>query len=109
MLSAVIITKNEAQNVAKCLQSLLGVAGEIIIVDSFSTDNTEEICKKFGALFFQRQWKGYSDAKNWGNAQAKNDWIISLDADEALSPELRASILEIKKIGSGNYFYSFNR
>jgi len=116
LLSAVIITKNEAKNVAICLDSLAAIADEIIVIDSFSTDETQEICLKYGVLFFQREWNGYSEAKNYGNAKAANNWILSIDADEALSPELRQSILEIKKsLSAGepveppNYFYSFNR
>jgi len=109
LLSVVIITKNEAKNVAICLDSLQGIADEIIVIDSFSTDETREICLKYGALFFQREWNGYSEAKNFGNDKARYDWILSIDADEALSPELRKSILEIKKTGSQNYFYTFNR
>jgi glycosyltransferase involved in cell wall biosynthesis len=108
-LSAVIITKNEEKNVAKCLKSLSGIADEIIVIDSFSTDNTQKICEGFGARFFQREWNGYSEAKNFGNKQAKNDWIISLDADEELSPELQNSILGLKKSGTKHLFYAFNR
>jgi glycosyltransferase involved in cell wall biosynthesis len=108
-LSAVIITKNEEKNVARCLQSLSGVADEIVVIDSFSIDNTSAICKEFGVKFLQHEWQGYSETKNWGNSQASHDWIISLDADEELSPKLRESILEIKKTGPGGYFYSFNR
>jgi len=116
LLSVVIITKNEAKNVAICLDSLQGIADEIIVIDSFSTDKTREICLKYGALFFQREWNGYSEAKNFGNDKAANDWILSIDADEALSPELRKSILEIKKnlsVGKSakptERFFSFNR
>jgi len=108
-LTAVIITKNEEKNVANCLQSLKGIADEIIVIDSFSTDRTEEICKENGVIFLQVEWRGYAQTKNWGNEQATNDWIISLDADEELSPKLRESILELKKTGPQNYFYSFNR
>ncbi len=109
MLSVVIITKNEAQNVAICLNSLSGVADEIIVIDSFSTDDTKEICEKYNVIFLQRAWEGYAETKNWGNAQAKYDWVLSIDADEALSPELRNSIVDLKKGGPQNYFYSFNR
>jgi len=96
LLSVIIITKNEAKNVAICLDSLVGIADEIIVIDSFSTDETREISLKYGALFFQREWNGYSEAKNFGNDKAQYDCILSIDADEALSPELRKSILEVK-------------
>jgi glycosyltransferase involved in cell wall biosynthesis len=107
-LSAVIITKNEAKNVALCLNSLKDVADEVIVVDSFSTDSTVEICRSMGAKVFQLQWEGYSRTKNKGNALASYDWILSIDADEVLSPELRNSILKIKQEEHGR-FYSFRR
>lgn len=107
-LSVVIITFNEEKNIGRCLESVQDVADEIIVVDSYSTDKTEDLCKHFNVNFIQYQWEGYSVTKNFANTQAKNDWILSLDADEALSPALKKSILEIKK---GNEFqtYSFNR
>lgn len=110
-LSAVIITKNEEKNIASCLQSLQGIADEVIVVDSFSTDKTEEVCKSFDTRFFSRQWEGYARTKNWGNEQANSNWIISLDADEVLSEELRKSILTVKNSSpeQNNFFYSFHR
>ncbi len=110
-LSAVIITKNEEKNIASCLQSLQGIADEVIVVDSFSTDKTEELCKSFGARFFSRQWEGYAATKNWANEQANSHWIISLDADEVLSEALRKSILAVKNSAgeNNNFFYSFHR
>ncbi len=107
-ISAVIITYNEERNIERCLASLQQVADEIIVVDSFSTDRTEEICKQFNAKIFQRKWDDFSSAKNFGNQKATYDWILSLDADEALSDELKKNILEIKnKNKEGNY--KFNR
>jgi glycosyltransferase involved in cell wall biosynthesis len=107
-LSAVIITFNEERNILHCLNSLHGIVDEIIVVDSFSFDKTEEICKNFGVSFIQSAWKGYSESKNFANSQANFDWILSLDADEVLSKDLQKSILEEKRIGfSANY--EFNR
>ncbi len=98
MLSAVIITLNEAQNIARCLQSLAGVADEIIVLDSYSTDDTLPICAAFAnARLVQAEWQGYSTSKNYANGLATYDMILSLDADEELSPELKKSILEYKK------------
>jgi len=77
ILSAVIITKNEATNIARCIQSLNGLVAEIIIVDAFSTDDTVQIAKNLGARVVQKEWDGYSQNKNYGNQLAKNDWIIS--------------------------------
>lgn len=107
-LSAVIITYNEARNIKRCIASLHDVADEIVVVDSFSTDATPSICKGFGVQFHQREWKGYSKQKNYGNGLASNDWILSIDADEALSDELRDAILKEKAPGKG-WNYSFNR
>ncbi len=107
-LSAVIITFNEERNILRCINSLKEIVDEIIVVDSFSTDKTDEICKSFGVIFIQAEWRGYSESKNFANSQANFDWILSLDADEALSDELKKSILSEKKRGfSGNY--EFNR
>ena len=96
-LSVVIITFNEEKNIARCLESVQGIADDIVVVDSFSTDNTESICKKFNVNFVQRKWEGYSDTKNFANAQVKHDWILSLDADEALSDELKGSVIKSKQ------------
>lgn len=96
-LSAVIITFNEEKNIERCLKSVQEVADEIIVVDSFSTDETEMICKRYSVNFIQRKWEGYAATKNFANASAKYDWILSLDADEELSPKLRSSIIELKK------------
>lgn len=107
-ISAVIITHNEARNIKRCIASLDDVADEIVVVDSFSTDATPSICKGLGVQFHQREWKGYSKQKNYGNGLASNDWILSIDADEALSDELKSSILTQKENGSHENF-AFNR
>ncbi len=107
-LSAVIITKNEGTNIERCLVSLVGIADEIIVVDSFSTDDTKTICLKHNCSFFERKFIDYSDAKNYGNDQTSGDWILSMDADEELSETLRASILEVKA-SPEEVTYLFNR
>ncbi|MFM2207163.1 MAG: hypothetical protein RL213_1138 [Bacteroidota bacterium] len=96
-LSAVIITFNEEKNIRRCLQSLKDIADEIVVVDSFSKDATEGICKEFGVRFVGHTFEGHIQQKAYAMGIAANDWILSLDADEALSDELKASILEIKK------------
>jgi len=95
-LSVVIITLNEERNILRCLQSVKGIADEVIVVDSFSTDRTPELCKEAGVTFIQRRWEGYSATKNYAASQASNDWILSVDADEALSDALRFSVEKIK-------------
>ncbi len=107
-LSAVIITFNEEKNIERCLQSLQGVVDEIVVVDSFSTDSTEEICKKYNVRFIKHPFEGYIEQKNWATQQAKNDYVLSLDADEALSEELKKSILKVKENWEFDG-YSFNR
>ena len=96
-LSACIITLNEERNLPRILASVAEVADEIVIVDSGSRDRTEQIAREHGAVFLQRQWTNYADQKNFAAESAKNDWIISLDADEELSCPLKTSILEWKK------------
>ena len=95
-VSAVIITFNEEKNIARCLQSLQGVADEILVIDSLSTDRTGDICLEMGARFISNEWPGYAGQKNFGNEKASHDLILSIDADEALSDELRNSILQAK-------------
>jgi (heptosyl)LPS beta-1,4-glucosyltransferase len=98
-ISAVILTFNEEKNIERCLDSLVGVVDEIIVMDSFSTDYTEKICLRYSVSFIQRKWEGYAQAKNYGNSLAENDIILSIDADEALSKELQNDIIERKKSG----------
>lgn len=95
-ISAVIITYNEELFIGKCLTSLQGIADEIVVVDSYSTDGTEEICKKYNVRFIKHAFEGYRDQKNFALQQATHKNILSLDADEALSDKLRESILAIK-------------
>lgn len=107
-LSAVIITYNEARNIKRCILSLQGVADEVVVVDSFSTDATPSICKGLGVQFHQREWKGYSKQKNFGNGLASHPWILSIDADEALSENLQRAILSAKQ-DNGHFIYTFPR
>ena len=107
-ISAVIITLNEERNIQDCIDSVKDVADEIVIVDSFSSDRTEKICRNNGARFLQNEWCGYGQQKNWGNAQASYDYILSLDADERLSDGLKKAILDVKNKWQYDV-YSFNR
>ena len=95
-LSVVIITFNEEQKIGQCLDSVKDIADEIIVVDSHSTDATEAICDRYGAKFFTQDWLGYSDQKNLADDLATCDLIFSIDADEALSDELKQSIKALK-------------
>lgn len=91
-LSLTVITKNEEKNIERCLRSV-PFASEVIVVDSDSTDRTVELAQKLGAKVFVESWKGFGPQKQFAVDQAQYDWILSLDADEALSPELTAEIL----------------
>lgn len=108
-LSAIVITFNEEENIGRCLKSFQGIAEEVIVVDSFSTDRTSEIIKEFGALCIQHAFNGYIEQKNYALSQAKYDFVLSLDADEALSPELYNAILEEKKSDLSFVGYKMNR
>ena len=92
-LSAVIITFNEERNIGRCLDSLRGVADEIVVVDSFSSDGTRAICLEKGARFLQHAFTGHIEQKNYALEQATYPIVLSLDADEALSEALRSSVL----------------
>jgi glycosyltransferase involved in cell wall biosynthesis len=91
-LSLVIITLNEERNIERCIRSV-PFASEVLIVDTKSQDRTCEIAKSLGARVLQKDWLGYGPQKKFATDQAQNDWILSLDADEVLSPELAAEIL----------------
>lgn len=96
-LSAVIITYNEEDNIGRCIDSLWRVADEVIVLDSFSTDNTIDIARRKGAIVRQDIFLGYKEQKNKALKLAKYDYVLSLDADEVLSAELIYSISEAKK------------
>lgn len=96
LLSAVIITYNEEQNIGRCLQSLMGIADEIIVVDSASTDKTCSIGEQYGAKIIQHPFAGFAAQKNYAAQSATNNWVLSLDADEVLSEELKSAILQVK-------------
>lgn len=106
-ISAVIITKNEATNIARCLHALVNLVDEILVVDAFSTDDTVKIAQRLGAKVIQKKWIGYSQNKNYGNQLAQHDWILSIDADEVLSKELTTSIQTLKL--NKNHIYAINR
>lgn len=107
-ISVVIITLNEERDISRCLKSVKEIADEIVVVDSFSTDKTEDICAKFNSKFVKHKFEGYILQKNFALTQASNNIVLSLDADEELSVELQKSILEIKKDFNADG-YSMNR
>ncbi|MBM3844886.1 MAG: glycosyltransferase family 2 protein [Verrucomicrobia bacterium] len=98
-ISFCIITLNEEANLSRCLSSCRDLADEILVLDSGSTDGTASIAREHGARFEFQPWPGYVAQKNRVLELATNDWVFSLDADEELSPELRAEILQLKNAG----------
>lgn len=92
MLSAVIITNNAKDTIGSCIDALLKVTDDVVVVDSGSDDGTRQICGAKSVRYFQKQWEGYSANKNFGNAQAQHPYILSIDSDEVLDSELIESI-----------------
>jgi glycosyltransferase involved in cell wall biosynthesis len=107
-VSATLITHNEEANIEEALRSLAW-ADEIVVVDSGSTDATIETCRRYTENVFQRAWTGFVDQKNFAAAQASHDWIISLDADERISPELGREIDELRRAGFRHAGYRMPR
>lgn len=95
-ISACIISFNEEKKIEDCIKSLLCIADEIIIIDSLSTDRTLEIAEKYTDKITRQKFLGHIEQKNLAISKASNNWILSLDCDERLSPELQQSILKIK-------------
>jgi glycosyltransferase involved in cell wall biosynthesis len=108
-LSVVIITYNEEKNIGRCLTSIREVADEIVVVDSLSSDRTAEICRENGVRFILQPFLGNIQQQSFALKQATCDFILSLDADEALSDELKASILQEKKSGFRHDGYTMSR
>lgn len=90
-LSATIITLNEAQNIARTIQSV-SFADEVVVVDSGSTDDTAEIARRCGARVVNHPWEGFAGQKNFASHEARHDWILSLDADEELDADAQAAV-----------------
>ncbi len=97
-ITATIITLNEERNIARAIESLR-CCDEVVVVDSGSADRTIELAEKLGARVIECAWSGYAEQKNRAAAAAAHEWILSLDADEALSEALEAEIWTIKKTG----------
>lgn len=108
-ITAVIITLNEADCIGRCLHSVAGVADDIIVMDSGSTDRTCELASGLGATVVYQPWQGYSAQKNLANSLVNEGYILSLDADEWLSDPLRDELLRLKPALDGNKAISFPR
>ena len=108
-ISVVIITYNEESKIEGALKSVQKIADEIILVDSFSSDDTIKIASKYTPHTFCRKWTNYADQKNFANGKAVFPWILSLDADERLSPELAEEIARLKETEPECAAYSMPR
>ncbi len=95
MLSVIVITKNEQDRIERCLKSVEQIADEIIVLDSGSTDDTVDIVRKFTEKVYVTDWPGYGPQKQRALEIAKGEWVLSLDADEALTPELADEIKNV--------------
>jgi glycosyltransferase involved in cell wall biosynthesis len=108
-ISAVIITYNEESRLEPALKSLEGVVDEIVVVDRYSDDGTVKLAKKYTDRVYSRKWTNFADQKNYGNSKARFAWILSLDADERLSPKLRQEITDLKEDEPGCSGFSMPR
>ncbi|MCM8792671.1 MAG: glycosyltransferase family 2 protein [Candidatus Omnitrophica bacterium] len=105
-LSVVIVAKNEEKNIQSCLSSVLGWADEIIVVDDESTDKTAQIAESMGAEVLRRRMDNEGRHRNWAYSQAKNEWVLSLDADERVTQELKEEISQILNKGTDYVAFS---
>ena len=103
-LSVIIITKNEAHNIQSCIESV-GWADEIVVVDSGSVDETVGICREQGAQVYEHDWPGYGPQKNRALNYATGTWVLSLDADERITPRLRAELERAMRTGDKDGYF----
>ncbi len=109
LISATVLTHNEESQIERCLKSLQGVADEVVVVDSYSTDRTLEICQQMGCTVSQRKFVGFGPARQYATSLTRYPYILTIDADEELSPELRASIIALKEQGMTHRVYAMRR
>ncbi len=108
-ISATIITRNEESRIEQCLRSLEGVADEIVVIDSFSSDATAEICRSHGCRVTQRRFHGYGAQRQYATSLTTHRYVLSIDADEVLSPALRQSLIALKQEGFTHRVYAMSR
>lgn len=108
-ISVVILTKDEEQRITDCIQSVEGLADEIIVIDDESTDKTKELAENLGAKVLVQKMNIEGRHRNWAYAQAKNEWVLSLDADERVTPKLKQEILGVTKANSSDNAYTVPR
>lgn len=102
--SAVIITKS-ADEIERCLKSLSPFCTDIVVIDSTDSDVIKKVCQTGNAKYFHMAWEGYGQNKNFGNSRTKNEWILSIDDDEELDPQLGNQILNVLKNSNKEAYY----
>jgi len=107
-IAAAIITFNEEKNIERCIKGLVHCVDEIVVLDSFSTDRTKEICGQYNVKFIQDRWEGYAQTKNKLNELIDADYIFSIDADEVPCKTLQSEILKLKN-AKNEHIYIVNR
>ena len=104
-ISCFIIAQDEADRIANTIKSVIDIVDEVIVIDSGSTDGTQDLARQLGCKVFFNKWKGYGPQKRFGEDCAKNEWLLNLDADEYLSDQIRSEILQI--FDDDNNHYNF--
>lgn len=108
-ISATVLTFNEEQRIGACLESLREVADEIIVVDSYSTDSTLDICRQYGCRISKRRLAGFGAQRQYATSLTTHPYVLAIDADEVLSPALRQNLIALKEKGFTHRVYAFSR
>ena len=104
-ISCFIIAQDEADRITNTIESVIDIVDEVIVIDSGSTDGTQDLARQLGCKVFFNKWKGYGPQKRFGEDCAKNEWLLNLDADEYLSDQIKSEILQI--FDDNNNHYNF--
>lgn len=105
-ISATIITRNEERNIERCLNALQGIADEIVVVDSYSTDRTLDICRRYGCKITSREFRGFGSQRQYAAGLTSYKYVLSVDADELIDEELRECLIKMKAEGFKHRVYA---